>query len=239
MASAEAELARAQAADLAARSRLAATWGGASDEVTAVSGSLRLPESLPGADTFLAKLGAHPRLELQQSMLAVRRAALELERAEATPDISIGGGLRFRRDGSDAGFVAGASMPLPTRNRNQGNIRAARENVTAADQQLRAVEVELRAAFASAWSEVVAAHSAARALRHSALPPAEEAHAIARRALAAGELPLGEALEAQRALLHLQREVAEAEATFAIAHARAEALVDVMLPATAAMLSLP
>lgn len=239
IASAQAELARAQAELLAARTRLAASWGGRAGDIAAVAGTVRLPDSLPAEPDWSARLAAHPRLELQQAIIASRRAALELERAQAAQDITVGGGLRFLREGTDAGFVAGASLPLPVRNRNQGNIRAARENLAGAEQTVRAIELELRTEFTVAWQQVVATHAAARTLRHDALPATVEAHAIVRRAYAEGQLPLIDVLDAQRALITLRRELLELEIHFALAHVRAEAFADPRFPATTALLSPP
>lgn len=233
-----ADQARANAALLAARAALAATWGGEASEVPSVAGTLRIPASLPERDPFAAKLASHPRLGLQQSLIASRRAALELEQAQAVPDVSVGGGVRFLREGSDAAWVAGFSVPLPFRNKNQGRIRAARESLAGAEQGVWAVVVELRTALASAWQELTAAHTTALNLRGEALPATEEALAVVRRAYEQGQLPLIDVLDAQRALGDLHRELLEAEVAYALALARAEALADLSFPAVASLLSI-
>lgn len=241
LATAQGEFARAQSELAAARARLAATWGGTADEVPALAGMLQLPESLSPATegTLRDQLSAHPRLAHQQALIAARRAALDLERARSTQDIQVGGGVRFLREGSDAALVAGVSIPLVLRSRNQGAIRAARENLAGAEHAVRAVETELRAEFIAAWQQASAAHATATSLRRDALPAAQEAHAIVRRAYEQGQLPLIDVLDAQRELIALQREVLALEIQFAAAHARAEALVDPTLPLTAQLLSLP
>jgi cobalt-zinc-cadmium efflux system outer membrane protein len=224
---------------MAARARLAATWGGAANEVPAVHGTLQLPDTLPSERALLDKLAGHPRIAHQQAIIAARRAALDLERAQAAQDITIGGGVRFLREGSDAALVAGVSVPLPVRNRNQGSIRAAREILAGAEQTVRAVEAGLRTEFVAAWQEAGAAHAAAQHLRRDALPATEEAHAVVRRAYDEGQLPFIDVLDAQRELVALRRELLELEVKFAAAHARAEALADPQLPATSTLFSLP
>jgi cobalt-zinc-cadmium efflux system outer membrane protein len=191
-----------------------------------VAGLLQIPAELPAADPYLVKLAEHPRLVLQQSVIAGRRASLELEQAQAVQDVTVGGGLRFLREGTDAAFVAGVTVPLPVHNRNQGNIRAAREYLTGAELAVRAVEVELRAAFTAAWQDLTAAHTAAQNLRREALPATEEAYATVRHAYDQGQLPLIDVLDAQRALVGLRRELLDAEAAYATALARVEALTD-------------
>jgi cobalt-zinc-cadmium efflux system outer membrane protein len=207
--------------------------------VPAVVGALKLPDALD-ADAGLAEdLGEHPRLAWQQAVVESRRAALELERARATEDIKVGGGVRFLREGSDAALVAGVSLPLPVRNRNQGNIRAARETLAGAEQTTRAIEAELRAELTAAWQAVAAAHTFALTLRRDALPAAEEAHAIVLRAYQQGQLPMIDVLDAQRELVALRRQLVEAEGAFAVAHVRAEALTDPSFPRTTALISPP
>ena len=237
LAAAQADYARAEASLLTARAVLAATWGGVPADVSGVAGTLRIPDALPSEAAFLAKLATHPRLELQQALIAGRRAVLQLQQAQATQDVTASGGLRFLRDGTDAAFVAGFSVPIPYRNKNQGNIRAARENLAGAEQSVRAVEVELHVAFTAAWQDLTAAHLAAQNLRRIALPATEEAYAVVRRAYEQGQLPLIDVLDAQRALVALGRELLDAEAAYAAALARAEALTDVSFPALSALIT--
>lgn len=226
LAGAQVEFARAQAGLVAARATLAATWGGTPAEVPTVAGTLRVPAAVPDEGAFADRLAQNPRLEWQRAQVAQRRAALELEQAQAVQDVTVGGGLRLLREGSDAGLVAGVTMPLPVRNRNQGNIRAARENLAGAEQAGRAVESELRSAFTAAWQNLVAAHAAAQSLRRDALPAAAEAHAAVRAAYERGALPLIDVLDAQRALAVVRREIFETESAYAAALVRIVALTD-------------
>lgn len=239
LASAQGELARAQSDLITARARLAANWGGTAAEVPTLQGSLQIPEAMISESTLLEKLPAHPRLAYQQALVASRRAALELERGQSTRDITVGGGLRFLREGSDAALVAGVSVPLPSRSRNQGAIRAARENLAGAEETVRATERELRTAVIAACQDAASAQAAAQSLRKEIIPASREAHALVRRAYEQGQLPLIDVLDAQRELLAQRRELLDLEARFAAAHARAEALADPTLPATSQLFSLP
>ncbi|MBL9200100.1 MAG: TolC family protein [Opitutaceae bacterium] len=239
LAFAQADYARGEAGLAQARTVLAATWGGAPAEVSTVAGALQVPAALPAQDIFLAKLARHPRLDLQQAIVAGRRAALQLQQAQATQDVTVGGGLRFLRDGTDAAFVGGVSLPIPFRNKNQGNIRAARETLAGAEQSVRAVEVELRVAFTAAWQDLAAAHAAAQALRRDALPATQEAYNAVRFAYEQGQLPLIDVLDAQRALVAVRRELLDTEAAYAAALARTEALTDASFPAVSALISQP
>jgi cobalt-zinc-cadmium efflux system outer membrane protein len=237
VAAAQVDLARARAALAAARTALAATWGGHPDEVGVVHGRIHVPDTLPDGAGFSAALDEHPRLQAQAALVAARRAALALAEAQAVQDITVGGGVRFLREGSDATFVAGVSVPLPVRHRNQGNIRAARESLAGAEQADRAIASELRLAFTAAWQELEATHATAVSLRREALPPALEAEAVVRRAYDEGQLPLIDVLDAQRALVAIQREILDAEAACAGALVRVEGLAHPTFTLTAELLA--
>jgi cobalt-zinc-cadmium efflux system outer membrane protein len=237
LASARAEHARAEVALTTARATLAAAWGDSTSTAGRPVGSLPVPAELPSPETFLAKLSAHPRLDLQQAIIASHRASLTLERARSRQDVTVGGGVRFLREGSDTALVAGVSIPLPFRNQNQGNVRAARETLAGAEQGVQAIELELRTRFTTAWRELQSFHAIARELRRDALPASEEACAIVRRAFDEGQLPLIDVIDAQRALITLRREILDAEIACALALVRVEGLVDSTFPVTTALLS--
>ena len=237
LATARADHARAASAVTRARTTLAASWGGTASDVPVLTGALPVPAALPAPDPWLAKLAAHPRLALQQSVISSRRASVQLAQSQAVQDFTVGAGLRFFRQNSDAALVAGVSIPLPFRSQNQGNIRAARETLAGAEQALRSAEVELRTAFTAAWQELQTASAVARNLRRDALPASKEALALVRTAYARGELPLFDVLDAQRAHASLHRDILDADIATATALVRLEALVDPSFPLTTALLS--
>ena len=237
--SAEAEFARSEAAFTSARAALAATWAADVDTVqpVALPATFRLPANLPDASNVRARLAHHPRLDQQATLIASRRAALDLAQAQTSSDVTASGGVRFLRDGTDAAFVAGLSVPLASRQQYQGTIRAARETLAGAEYAVTVVESELRLAFNAAWQDFTAANTLAQKLRREALPATESAHAAVRRAYAAGPIPLTDVLDAQRALVDLRREILAAETDCASALVRLEALTDSTFPLTAALVA--
>lgn len=234
---ARAEHTRAEAELAHARVALAATWGGIAEDVPSIAVGLSVPAEQPPHEALLAKLVGHPRIALQQALISGRRAELQLAQAQRAQDVTVGGGVRFLSDRSDAGFVAGVSVPIPFRNQNQGNIRAARETLAGAEKSVRTIEAELRTAFTVAWQDMHVAHTVARDLRAEALPAAEEALALTRQANAQGELPLLDVLAAQRALVSLRREILDADTACATARVRLDALTDPTFPLTTALFS--
>ncbi len=239
LALARAELTQAEAGLAAACTALATTWGGQAADVSRVTGGFALPRSLPPENTLLAALPAHPQIALQTAVIARQQAALELEQGRSTQDVTASGGVRFLGADSDAAFVAGVSIPFPLRGRNEGNLRAARAELAGTEQRLHAIESALRTAVTAAWQEAATAHHIAATLRTDALPAAEEAHTVVRRAYEAGELPLIDVLDAQRELAGIRRTLLDAEAACLAAFVRAESLANPALPLTTTLLSSP
>jgi len=237
LAAAQADQARARAALSFAQVSLAATWGGKPAEVGTFNGSLVVPDALPVEEDVPLRISQHPRIAVQEANIASRRASLELAQAQAVQDVTVGSGVRFLREGSDAAFVAGVSVPLAFRNRNQGGIRAARELLAGAELEMRAVESELRAEFAAAWQDVLTAHSALQTLRREALSATEDAAVLVRRAYEEGHLPLIDVLDAQRALVALRREILDQTAAYTVALARIEGLTASTFPLSRSLLS--
>lgn len=249
LALAHADLTRATAASSAALAALAAALGQPTAAPLALPAlpndtadpaatpAASVPPSAPDESVLRARLAAHPRLARHAAAVAAHRAALALEHTRSVPDVTASGGLRFVRDGSDAGFVAGLSVPLPGRTRNAGSLRAAREALAGAEAAARAAEAELHAQFSAAVLDLRAARAIALALRRDALPPAADALAAVRRGFEAGQLPLLDVLDAQRALAAVRREIADADAAALAALVRVEALADPTFPATSALLA--
>lgn len=228
---------RAASASAQAYAALAATWGGTTEDSPTLPSLPQVPDTLPDREALFAQLSAHPLHGLQQATIGARRSAVQLARSSSAQDVTVAGGLRSLRDSGDAALVVGVSVPLPFRNQNEGAIRAAREALAGAEQSARAFDAGLRAAFTSVWQDLQLAHTVARDLRADALPATEEALAIVRRAHAQGEASLLDVLEARRALNSLNREILDAEAAFATALVRLDALTDPTFPLTTAFLS--
>lgn len=119
---AKAEKARIELVQMQQKRELALLWGGERPAV----GPLE-PLSFEPADLEIKRLkvqlNSHPRLARWQIEKAERQAALDFEKAQAVPDLSVTGGLRYHPP-VDWGTVLLLGWALPI-NSNQGNIQAA------------------------------------------------------------------------------------------------------------------
>lgn len=221
-----------------ARRALAGLWGQTGIDFS-LTNALPPAAALPDRSHILAKIDTHARLDLQQSEISHRRASLDLQHAEAKSDLQVGGGVRFMSDGSDAAFVAGVSWPLAVRNPNQGNIKAAREELASAEQSVAGIRNELHHAFDLAWQNLTTAHSIAQTLRQEALPAIDEVVTLTRHAHEQGQVPLIDVIHATRERVDLEHDILDAEANYARALVQLDTLTDPTLPLTLNFLTSP
>lgn len=194
LAEAKAEQARTFGELLTARRALAALISSEDPELSAVGfGDGVVPPLLPPAT---------PTLD-EQVVAAERdaaRARIRVARADAVPDLTASAGVRRISDGRETVFVAGIALPLPIRDRNQGNIAAAGSDSLAAEAALAQTRLDTSRAQHDARMLLGAANERVAALSGPGLAQAEEALRLGRIGYSAGKFSLIELLDAQSAL---------------------------------------
>lgn len=223
LARAELELARAQQRGAAARQHLAALWGERDpDFEIADSDPLRLPE----IDTFAALadwLARTPELARFVEEQRIREARLRLARTQATPDLEWQVGVQRLFETDDFALTGSVSMPLGARSRARPDIRAAEAEVAMLAIERESQGLALYSTLAEAHGRYLTARLEARRLGEDVIPRLAKAETAAERAYRAGAISylewaqlqservaarrqqLDAALDAQRALIEIQR----------------------------------
>lgn len=199
-------------ADLVAAQRSLTTLWGAPDEnpePVAEERSTALPLPDPGESL---------EVRLAAAELAAARAAVDRERALATPDVTVQAGIR-RYDSDDTAFVVGASMPIPIRDRNQGNVSAARADAVSAEARRNLAFSAAIQRTRDSQARLTTADTRVDLLESRIIPEAEEALRLAQQGFQAGRFALLDVLDAEAALNQAQTDLAEAR----LARAQAEA----------------
>ena len=175
-------------------------WSAESPDFQGAKGDLRILPDLPSLESLLPRLDSHPDLARWKAEADQRRYALEAARAEARPDLSIGGGVRHLGDGGagDVALVAGVSMPLPFRNRNQGSIRESEHRLAKAEKERRAAGAELAMNLRTLHQRLVARGEELAHLKDELLPEAGKTLDASREAYRLGKLSFLEVLDSQR-----------------------------------------
>jgi cobalt-zinc-cadmium efflux system outer membrane protein len=214
---------RAEQQQDAARQHLAALWGERAPTFAAAGGD---PSRLPGIvsmDTLAIELERTPELAAFADERRVAEARLQLARTSATPDLTWQVGVRRLQDTDDTALVAGVSLALGSRARAQPELQGAEAELEALSIEREAKGLSLYATLVEAHGRYAVAQTEVRRLQDDVLPKLARAEQAAERAYRAGaasylewaqlqsertaarQQQLAVALDAQRALIEIQR----------------------------------
>jgi cobalt-zinc-cadmium efflux system outer membrane protein len=208
-----------------ARKRLAATWGSTRPQFSAAGGELESTLPTPPLEELVARIEQNPDLARWVTEFDQRQAALELEEARGTPNLTLGAGVRHFADSSDNALVVGMSLPLPIFDRNQGAARAQAFRVQQAKEERRATAVRIRTRLAAAYEELRATRSESLALKDRVLPQADIAFLTAQDAYRSGRMRFTGVLDTKRTLFELRARYFRALADYQAAKADIERLI--------------
>jgi len=197
------ELRKAEKTLAATRHRLAAVWGGRAAVFDRVSGDLYEISATPPEDS-LAAISANPDLGRWETQERKQRAVLRLEKANAAPDVTLGGGVQRFEETDDSALVVGLSAPIPLFDRNQGGIREAIADMAKTRRQHEAAQVRTLAAMSEAVIAMSVAWEEATILREDVLPRAEQAFEAAQDGYRQGKFDYLYVLDTQRTLFETQ-----------------------------------
>jgi cobalt-zinc-cadmium efflux system outer membrane protein len=197
---------------LAARRALAAMWGDRVDAFGRVETDLY---TLPVVDSFEAleaRIGGSPDYLRFVSEARLRDAEIRLAEARARSDLVVSGGIRHLQATSDQALVFGVSMPLGRAARAEAG-RAEGEALRELNEaESEAHAVRINAELFGIYQELRHAIAEAGILRTSVLPEMEAALAATRVAFEQGRYSFLEWVDAQRALIEVERALTEASA---------------------------
>lgn len=193
-----------------ARMALAASWGATSPDFADVEGDLEVLPPPEPFDVLIARLPDSPEQQLRRreaETLAARRRVAE---ASASPDLTLGLGLRRVEGLDDQGLVLSLSVPL-------GSVRRATHSLAEVDAEREALEarrqaeaVEARQQLFGKVQELRHARTEMEALQGHMLPAAEQALADTRRGFEAGRFSFQALVQAQQTLFRLRERAVEA-----------------------------
>jgi outer membrane protein, heavy metal efflux system len=217
LARAEAALARAELVKedyehelLSAYHQLAAQWGQTQPDFNSIKGDL---SSLPVAkafETLLAGIEKNPELARFMSQQRLDQSELELVQARAKPNWRVYAGLRRIGDTSDTALVGGISIPLAVRNRNQGQISAARANLSRTEAETNAARIRIETSLYVLNQEFLHSLHLAKRLSDDVVPRFERALTDTQRAYELGRYSYLEWSLVQAELLKANNDLLEA-----------------------------
>jgi cobalt-zinc-cadmium efflux system outer membrane protein len=186
------------------RQRLASYWNGDVASFREVSGDLGRVPTIPPLPLLLARLDGSPEVVRTAAEIELRRSALALERAKASPDITVIGGIRRHEEEVNYAFVAGLSIALPVTNRNESGITEAAHRRQQAEFQFTAVKRRLKAVISEDYEKLKATAAEIEALQKTLIPSLENAISALREGYQARKFPLSQLLIAEQSLSGLR-----------------------------------
>jgi cobalt-zinc-cadmium efflux system outer membrane protein len=208
------EHARAQRSLEAARKKLVAAWGSGVPAFERAVGPLDQLSPIPPEDRLTQEIRGNPDIARWATEKEQRRTGAALQDAIRIPDLTLAAGVRDYRESGDSAFVAGASIPLPLFNRNQGGILESQRRLAKADRESAAAETRVRAALAETYQALSTAVSEIDALKITVIPGAQSAFDAASEGYRQGKFGYLDVLDAQRTLFEARRQYVSALATY-------------------------
>jgi len=184
------------------------------------------------ADLIEVALRNRPDLGAARIREALANAGVMLTRAQVAPTIV--GSVRYAREPNVSRFATatqpqafekenllefGVSIPLPLRNREQGNIREAASKVTQAIAEREALENTIRMEVTAASRRYESAMRSLELIRSGVVGETEAGFSITQLAYRLGDAKLTDVIFQQRSLIEAQIGELAAEAELAIAQA--------------------
>lgn len=186
------------------RQRLAAMWGSNTAQFSQLVGQLTDIQNIPPLDDLMELIHRNPDMARWSNEIALHKAAVDVSRAKAVPNLTLGGGMRrFNATHQDA-YVFEVGMPLPLVDRNQGARREARFNLLTAKALQRDAQTTVHTRLNELHNTLCANHHAVTALRDQSLPAARSAFNAAQKAFKHGVTDYINVLDAERTLINTQ-----------------------------------
>lgn len=198
VAEAQIALENARLSEVSARERLAALWNGSSSfEVDPFTfDTMSNSAAAPGAMS--------PEVAAARAAQGEADARIDVERARATQDPTVSAGLRYFREGSEAAFVVGFSIPLGVNDDNSAAIARASAESSRARLEVELLERNVQRQASTSRSQMEIALKEVGAIDSSLIPAAQEAVARARAGYNQGGFSYLDVLDAQRVLSNAQ-----------------------------------
>ena len=190
--------------------RLAAQWGDTEPDFVNAHGNALVLPALVSFDHLLSLIDSNPDIERYTFEQHLHEAELRLAEARAKPSWSVTAGVRRFELTNDQAFVAGMSIPLTTRNRNQGGIAKAQANLMRTDADRETIRLRIETQLFSLHQELNHSLHRANALGEEIIPRSELAFSETQKAYLLGRYRYSELRIVQAELFDAQMGLIEA-----------------------------
>lgn len=170
-------------------------------------------------------VSGNPQLHLAQKGIFRAGAALRYEKAAAKPNFTLSAIYGHNQGTNDSYGSIGVGIPLPIRNRNQGNIQKAAAGISAAQCDVDVLTLQLREKFYKTYTQYQNARESVQAYSQTILPDIQKNLELSEKGYQQGELPYLDFLSAQQDFIVSQQSYIQSLKDLAVS----KALIDGLL----------
>jgi cobalt-zinc-cadmium efflux system outer membrane protein len=172
--------------------RLSAQWGETEPDFASVRGDLETLPVLEPFEALRARVDENPELMRFMSQQRLDEAEIRLAEARARPNWQVSAGVRHFAGTDDFAAVGGLTVPLRTRNRNEGRIAETRADAARTRSETAAGRVRIETALFVLHQELNHHLQVAARLSADVIPRLERALEDTRRAYELGRYAYSE-----------------------------------------------
>ncbi|TWT71464.1 Cobalt-zinc-cadmium resistance protein CzcC precursor [Crateriforma conspicua] len=187
---------------------------------------LTTPDYTPDWNVAYSEIVAQsPELSVANALVCEKSALWKRQKVQMVPNITgqLGAGYD---NGTDSGMInVQFSAPIPTWNKNQGNISAAYADYTRAVQNVKRIEQAIKSRLARAAQEFDASMATVKKYEQEIIPQATKSLELSEEAYRAGELDFLQVLVVRRSYYESTIRLIEAKGQLAGANAKVDGLV--------------
>ncbi|MEC7839068.1 MAG: TolC family protein [Chlamydiota bacterium] len=177
---------------------LASFWGSTNVNFEKVIGDLDTVIKIPDLKKLMEIVIHNPDLARWCDEIKFRQSIIALEKSQAIPDVTVGGGIKKFEETKDYGFVVNLSIPIPIFNRNQGNICKAKNKLAKSKKEYDASNIKVRADLFQVYEDLSAAYIEVIVLKEDVLSSAKQAFDASSEGYKQGKFEYLDVLDAQR-----------------------------------------
>lgn len=226
------ELERSRIALQTAKGRLSQMWGQASAKFQRVIGDFYQVQEVPTVADLFRVMKQNPDVARWDTENAQREKSVALEKAQAIPDISVVGAVRYHHQSQDTGLVVGVGIPMPVFDQNQGNVHQAEHLLQKSKQQQSNALLNTETEILNTYEQLAGNLIAVKKLRDEVLPNAQKTFVAIRDGFYYGKFSYLDVLNAQQTLLETQRQYIQSLALYHVAVTDMERLISQPLAKT-------
>ncbi len=189
--------------------RLARFWGQTDVDFSTVTGDLYTFGKEQEFAALYEKVKQSPSIQSYASDLRLKDAEVRLAKTQSQADLTWQIGVRRFEETGDSALTLGVSMPLFSKSRNSGAIKAAQAARNSVEFESEERLLELHERLFTAYSQRQQFISAHELLKDAVIPDLEKALGITEQAYERGRLGYQDWIMAQQELLDAKRQMIE------------------------------